>query len=249
MINPMDLTGKHVIITGASSGIGRATCIQASKLGAKVSLIARNEDRLRETISLMENNEHFYYVYDLNDVESIENLVKEIVEKNGTVDGLIHCAGFISDRPIKLDTYSAMKSMMQIHFFAFVELLRTLSLKKRMNDGASCIGVSSAASIKGNKAQGAYAAAKGAMNALIHPYAKELAKRKIRVNTIAFAMIETDMYKSFLDVGGNNDDLLREQYLGIIPVEYAANAICFLLSDASRYMTGGTLFYDAGILS
>ena len=113
----------------------------------------------------------------------------------------------------------------------------------------SCVGVSSTASTHGNKAQAAYSAAKGAMNAVVHPYAKELVSKGIRVNTIAFGMVETDMYRSFLDVGGNNNELLEKQYLGVIPVEYAANAICFLLSDASRYMTGGTLNYDAGYLS
>lgn len=87
------------------------------------------------------------------------------------------------------------------------------------------------------------------MNSIVHSFAKELAAREIRVNTIAFGMVDTDMYKGFLESGGNNEELLQDQYLGIIPPEYAGNAICFLLSDAGKYITGSTFNYDAGDLS
>ena len=246
----MNLTGKHIIITGASSGIGRAACIQASKLGAKVTLIARNESRLKETISLMDGNIHSFYSFDLNNLEEIENLVSLIVEKEGAIDGLVHCAGICFYTPIKFVTPNFVDEMAKIHFFAFVELMRAASLKKRTNNEASYIGVSSIAAFQGNKAQAAYSAVKAAMNGVVHSFAKELAyPRKIRVNTISFGMVETDMYTKFLEVGGNSERLFQEQYLGLIPVDYAGKAICFLLSDLSKYMTGGTLIYDAGRLS
>lgn len=245
----MDLSGKHIVVTGASSGIGRATCIQASKLGARISLIARNEDRLKETISLMEGDEHSYYVFDLNEIEGIDGLIARIVQDAGAIDGLVHCAGLGLNRPLKLAKPDFVEKMTIIHYFAFVELMRAASSRKRSNDGASYIGISSVAAVHGNKTQGIYSASKGAMNAVVHPFAKELAPRRIRVNTIAFGMVETEMYKGFLESGGNNDELLREQYLGIIPVEIAGNTICFLLSDAGKYITGGTLNYDAGALS
>lgn len=249
MINPMDLTGKHIVITGASTGIGRAACIQASKLGARVSLIARNEEKLQETISLMEGDEHKAFKFDLNEINQIDTTISSIVEQNGLIDGLVHCAGLGLNRPIKLAKPEFVEQVTRINYFAFVELLRSVSNKKRTNDGASYIGISSVAAVHGNKTQGVYSASKGAMNALVHAFAKELAPRKIRVNTIAFGMVETDMYKGFLESGGNNEELLQDQYLGIIPVEYAGNAICYLLSDASKYITGGTFNYDAGDLS
>ena len=249
MINPMDLTGKHIVVTGASSGIGRAACIQASKLGARVSLIARNRERLKETIDLMEGDGHISFPFDLNDIDEIDGTVRQIVERNGKIDGLVHCAGPGLFRPIKLAKPEYVLQMTQTHYFAFVELLRSVSDRKRSNCGASLIGISSVAASRGNKAQGIYAASKAAMNAVVHSFAKELSDRNIRVNTIAFGMVETDMYRTFLESGGNNEDLLQNQFLGLIPLEYAGNAICFLLSDASRYITGSTMNYDAGSLS
>ena len=249
MINPMDLTGKHIVVTGASAGIGRATCIQASKLGAKVSLIARNEEKLKETISLMDGTGHEYFPCDLSAIDSIDDRIAAIVEKEGPIDGLVHCAGLGLNRPLKLAKPEFVEQVTRLNYFAFVELIRAVTARKRANNGASLIGISSVAAVHGNKTQGVYSASKGAMNAVVHAFAKELAPREIRVNTIAFGMVETDMYKGFLESGGNNEELLQDQYLGIIPVEYAGNAICFLLSDVSKYITGGTLNYDAGDLS
>ena len=246
----MDLTGKHIVITGASAGIGRAASIQASRLGARVSLIARNEEKLRETLSLMEGEGHSAYPSDLSAIDQIDGLIASIAENGGAFDGLVHCAGLGNNRPLKLSKPDFVEQMTRINYFAFVELVRSASARKRTNDGASYLGISSTAAFQGGKTQGVYAASKGAINAAVHVFAKELAPRKIRVNAVAFGMVETDMYrKCFLDAGGNNDELLRGQYLGVIPVDYAAGAICFMLSDASKYMTGGTLKYDAGDLS
>lgn len=250
MINPMNLNGRHVVVTGASAGIGRSVAIQASKLGAKVSLIARNEERLKETLEMLEGGGHQTFSFDLMNVSEIEPLLKKIVEQNGPIDGLVHCAGLGGNRPIKFTKPALMEDMMRIHCFAFTELMRVASQKQNSNEGASYVGVSSVASVHGNKAQGAYAAAKNAMNGIIHPFAKELAAKSIRVNTIAFGMVDTEMYRrDFLEAGGNNEELLREQILGVIPVEYAGNAVCFLLSDTAKYITGSMFQYDAGALS
>ncbi len=249
MINPLDMTGKHIIVTGASAGIGRAASVQASKFGARVSLIARNEDKLNETISLMEGEGHSIYPFDLSNIDEIDKLVDMISEESGAIDGVVHCAGLGINRPIKLSKPDFVEDITKLNYFAFVELIRAASYRKRSNNGASYIGISSVAAYHGNKTQGVYSASKGAMNAVVHAFAKELASREIRVNTIAFGMVDTDMYKGFLESGGNNEELLKDQYLGIIPVEYAGNAICFLLSDMAKYITGATMNYDAGDLS
>lgn len=249
MINPMDLTGKHIVITGASSGIGRAASIQASKLGAHVTLIARNEEKLNETVSLMSGDMHNIVPADLTEIDKIDGLIADISERFGAIDGLVHCAGLGLNRPIKLAKPEFVEQVTRLNYFAFVELIRAAASRKRSNNGASYIGISSVAAVHGNKTQGVYSASKGAMNSIVHSFAKELAAREIRVNTIAFGMVDTDMYKGFLESGGNNEELLQDQYLGIIPPEYAGNAICFLLSDAGKYITGSTFNYDAGDLS
>ena len=246
MINPMDLSNKHIIITGASSGIGRACAIQASRLGAKVSLIARNQDKLVETINLMEDqNKHAYYCFDLNNTEDIETLIKNIIAEQGTVYGLCHAAGIATPRPLKLSKPNYVSKMFSVHVFAFAELVRVLSLRHNLNEGASLVGISSVAAERGNTAQEIYGAAKGAMNSFLKPAAKELASRKIRINNVAYGGVDTEMYQEFLANGGN-EEVIKQQYLGIIDTESAANVVMFLLSDASKFITGAVLPVYAG---
>lgn len=246
MINPMGLSNKHIIITGASSGIGRACAIQASRLGAKVTIIARSEDKLMETINLMEgSSKHTYYVFDLHHIEEIESLIKKIVTEQGAFDGLCHAAGIANPRTLKFSTPQYVNKMFNIHIFAFVELVRALSLKRNLNDSASLVGISSVAAERGNTAQAIYGAAKGAMNSFIKPSAKELAKRKIRINNVAYGIVNTKMYQDFLETGGD-EEVIKQQYLGLIDTETAANAVMFLLSDASKFTTGSIIPVYAG---
>lgn len=246
MINPMDLTGKHVIITGGSSGIGQQCAIQASHLGAKVTLIARNEERLRGTIQLMEYPENqSYYVADLNETDKISQLVETIIAQRGAVDGFCHAAGIGTIRMLKASKTRYVENMFRIHTFAFIELVRCLSLRTNLNDGASLVGISSVAGEKGDMAQGVYAAAKASMNSFIQPVAHELSTRRIRINTVAYAMVDTPLCQEFMEIG-NSAEALKRQYLGIIDVQSAANAVMFLLSDACRFITGEVLPVYAG---
>ena len=246
MIQPMDLTGKHIVITGGSSGIGRQCAIQASKLGAKVTLIARREDKLKETIQQMERpEEQAYYVFDLSETDQIESFVKKIITQRGAVDGFCHAAGIATVRMLKVSKPSYVEKMFRIHMYAFVELLRCLSLRNNLNNGASLIGISSAAGEKGNPSQGIYGAAKASMNGLVIPIAQELAPRGIRINTVAYAMVDTEMYQNFLDYS-SDPVIMKRQSLGIIDVESASNAVMFLLSDACKYITGAVLPVYAG---
>lgn len=248
MINPMDLTGKHVLITGASSGIGRATAVLAGGLGARVSLVARREEQLQETLAQLEGSGHRLYPQDITLLDELEPLVKKIVADGGPLDGFVHCAGIGHNRPASVTKPEFVQQIMAASFFAFAEFLRVLSKKKNSSEGASFVGVSSVAAIRGDKAQGAYAAAKAAMNGLIHPYAKEFSARRIRLNTVAFGMVDTELYQSFLREGGT-DELLDGQYMGVGSREDAANVIVYLLSGASRFITGTTLVADGGYLS
>ena len=248
MINPMGLPGEIVLFTGASSGIGRETSILASRLGAKVTMIARNEERLQETQSQMEGIVHKAYSFDLNQLDQIENMVKQIVSEQGPVDGFAHCAGISPIRPLTLTKTDFLDSVMKINFYSFVELLRILGKRRYSNDRASLVAISSVAGRKGAKTQNAYAASKAAIEGIISSAAKELAERSIRVNATVFGMIRTNMYQSFLDAGGEDSSLVG-QYLGIGETSDAAYAILFLLSDASKFITGTTLVADGGYLA
>ena len=246
MINPMNLSGKHILITGGSSGIGRACAIQASKLGAKVTIIARDEEKLKETILLMDFPEkHAYYCVNLSNIEGISEIIKNIIAERGSVDGFCHAAGLGNGRVLKLSKPKYVETMFKIHIFAFIECIRVLALNKNLNEGASIVGISSVGAEKGNTTQGVYGAAKGAMNSFVKPVAKELSYRKIRVNNVAFAMVDTPMYQEFVDAGGDIQ-VADRQYLGIIDVEAAANSVMFLISDASAFMTGEVLPVYAG---
>jgi NAD(P)-dependent dehydrogenase (short-subunit alcohol dehydrogenase family) len=243
-----NLENRHLLVTGASSGIGRATSVLLSQLGARVSLLARRQIELNNTISSMAGNGHAIFPCDLSNLDSIFPCVEEIVSFMGPLDGLVHCAGQTRNRPLNMTKPDFASTMMTINFNAFLELVRTATKKKLVNDGASIVGVSSVASIGGGKAQTAYAASKAAMNGIIPPLAKELAPRRIRINAVAFGMINTKMFDYFKD-GGNTAHLLERQYLGIGNPDDAAKIISFLLSDYSILITGSILIADCGYLS
>lgn len=249
MINPMDLTGKHYLVTGASSGLGRETCIALSKLGAIVSLTARNEKKLAGTRSRMSGINHEGYPFDVNHIEGIEELIKRMVNRNGKLDGYVHCAGIGTVKPLSMTKYDFMQEMMRVHVLSFVEFSRIITKKKFSNDAGSIVAVSSAGTRHSDKGKTAYAAAKGALDAVVRPLAIELGEtRKIRVNTVNPCWIKTDMYYEFIREFGQEqmDETLDGYVLGVAEPSEIANVIAFLLSEASSKITGQNICVDSG---
>ncbi|MDO5111447.1 MAG: SDR family oxidoreductase [Clostridia bacterium] len=247
------LAGKHILVTGASSGIGRAVALRLDALGARVTLLARSEERLKETLACMQGGEHAFFCYDLSDVEGIEALIKEIVAARGKLDGMMYCAGDCLRAPLAVCKPAAVRESMQINYFAFVEMLRCVSKSKSCNSGASFVAMSSDSSMKGEKCLLTLSAGKAAMNSAVRCAAKELAPKKIRVNAIVTAFIGgTRMIGTTLENFGEehvHSFFAENQPLGEGKPEYIADAAAFLLSDAAQFITGAIMVVDGGYLA
>ena len=249
MINPMDLTGNHYVVTGASSGLGRQTCITLSQLGAKISLVSRNENKLKETVSMMEGTGHMVFPFDVTEIESIEVLIKSIVDNNGKINGYVHAAGISTPKPLSMTKYDYLLNMMIIHLFSFIEFVRIIGKKKFSEDGSSIVAVSSASTIRADKGKVAYNATKGALDRAVRPIAIELGEsRQFRVNTVNPGWIKTNMYYEFIQKFGQErmDEIIQTHLLGPAESVDVANTIAFLLSDASRMITGQNIVIDSG---
>ena len=248
--NPLSLNNKKFLITGGSSGIGRATAIYISKLGAKVVLTGRNEERLKDALCQLEGNGHSYIVFDLMNLDRIEEIFKTATNDGVKLNGLIHSAGVPCVMPLRNLTPNALQECFTNDYFCFVELVRQYSKTKYCNEG-SIVAISSVTSIKPVIGELGYCTAKAALNSAIECMAIELAKKHIRVNGILAGNIMTEMTeKSFL-LYGNKELKNNEVEQSLIgrwgtPDDIAA-ACAFLLSDMSSFTTASLLNSGGGV--
>ena len=242
MFNPFSLEGKVILVTGASSGIGRAVAIECSKSGAIVYLTARNNERLQETLSQMSGGNHKIIAADLTKQEDVAHLA-ESVEK---LDGIVLNSG-INDKSIikKLDGDFIIK-MMDTNFSGPAMLIQSLLKNKKINKLASVVFMSSISAFYPSVSNALYAASKAAVNQFAKVLALEVLTLKARVNCIQPAFVETEMIKKYtLD---NVIDEIRANYpLGrFARPEEIAYAVIYYLSDASQLVTGTSLVIDGG---
>ncbi len=251
MINPMDLSGKNVLVTGASSGIGKGIAIFLSKVGANIIMVARNEEKLKETYNELEPGNHSYYKIDLNNLNEIEGMIDNVCSKGRKLNGIVHSAGISRTIPLQYLKQDDLKSIMSINFYSFVELVKHFS-KSKYNNGGSIVAISSISSKVGARGLAAYCASKGALDSAIRSMALELAPKKIRINSVAPGMIKTQIYDGLLELVNNNDfetNLKKRQIMGLGEPEDVASATAFLLSDASKFITGTSMIVDGGYLT
>lgn len=249
MYNPYSLEGKTILVTGASSGIGRATAIECSKLGGTLVITARNEERLKATFDELDNSfgqVHQMLLADMSSVNDIENLVSSLP----LLDGLSSNAGMaIGNKPIKFINEDEMLMMMQINAFSHVSLTKLLSKKKKLNKNSSCVFTVSIGGIKSCVSGSAlYGMTKGALDAFVRYAAIEMAPRGIRCNSICPGMIETPLTAPTGSV--TEEDMQKDAASYLLKrygqPEEVARAIAFLISDASSFITGTSLIVDGG---
>ena len=221
-------------------------------MGANVSLVARNSDNLKDTLNMLEGEGHAVYPFDLKNVENIEEAVKEIILQQGILDGLVHCAGVCTMRPILMTKNDFLHDMMLINFYSFIELIRVISKKKNHSSNTSIVGISSVTANHGLKSLAAYCSSKGAMDASVRALAVELSDKRIRVNNVKPSFVKTKMSTAYSKLTSEeifNSNVLSRQYMGLGEPIDIANAVAFLLSDASKFITGTGLVVDGGYLS
>lgn len=240
------LSGKTILVTGASSGIGREVAVQCALGGATVLITARNENRLNDTLALLNGKLHKLFVCDLLKTEEI----KKLCELLPVIDGVVHCAGVVKPYPIAFLTSEKVSETMSANFHSVVELTTALFKSKKVNRGASMVFMSSISGQHPHKGGSMYAASKAAVEAFSKTVALEYAQKGIRSNCISPAMVKTPMFDEA--VAGMSTDSMNEHIakypLGVgFPID-VANAVVFLLSPASRWITGINLIMDGGLL-
>lgn len=243
--NPFSLKGKKILVTGASSGIGQATAIVCSRLGAQVYILARNEDRLNDTLAETEGEGHRKYIIELTDSDAVKSLVKEI----GEIDGAVLCAGKGDTTPTQFGSKKRLAELFDINFFSQIELISALLKKKCLKRGSSVVGISSVAGYNNvSLGNGGYGATKAAFLRWIKYLAKEYLPKGIRFNALCPGMVETPLIQS----GTFDDDQLKKDASRYIYGRYGkpeeiAYAAAYFLSDASVWVTGTQLVLDGGV--
>ncbi len=241
--SPFSLAGKTVLVTGASSGIGRAVAVCCAQMGASVVLTARNRAKLEGTLSLMLPGKHELVCADLTQQEELERLVSSCPP----LDGVVHCAGLGSRVPCKLLTQEGLQQVMRVNFEAPVLLQGALLARKLVRAGASIAFIASRAAHFPSVGNAAYSASKGALESYARCLALELAPRKVRVNCVCPAMVWTDLILQ----DGVDREQLEEAQLKYPLKRYGqpediAYLVVFLLSAASSWMTGSSIDITGG---
>ena len=241
MKTPFDLTGKTILVTGASSGIGRQTCISIANMGGKIIASGRNEERLKETITMLPEDNHKMFKADLTKTSEIEKMVNDLDK----INGVVHCAGIVKLLPMKFYTKEYLREFNEINYEAPVLLTKTLHKKRKILNNSSIIFISSIMSQAGIIGNGLYSGTKGALVAITKVIALELAAKNIRVNCISPGMVKTLLIDD-LTFEKEIEKRIKLHPLGIGTPEDVANACVYLLSDASRWITGTNLIIDGG---
>lgn len=244
------LNDRIIAVTGASSGIGQATAIALSKAGAKVACCGRNAEKLERVRSSLSGSGHASYVFDSNELSTIEDTVALIVKEMGRLSGLVHAAGVSSVQLLRDIDFHSVEEMFRINYLAFMAFAQAVCRKTNHTAGqTSIVGISSLAALSPDPGLSAYASSKAALNASIAALGREYASRGIRFNAVCPSYVNTPMnqgMKANIGEDAFNERIKKSMPLGMIEPEDIAASVIFLLSDTSRRITGTALTIDSG---
>ncbi len=241
--NPFSLSGKTVLITGASSGIGQETAIECSRMGARVIITGRNQERLQNTFNQLEGEGHLQVLADINN----EDDILRFVEICPSVDGLVNNAGRGKSKPVQFIKKEDLQDVFDTNLFGIALLTKSLLKKKKISSGASFVFTSSISAYVSAPGLAIYASSKAAVTAYMRTCALELGAKGIRSNAVLPGMVETKLINS-----GTYTEEDKQSDLNLYPLgrygspSDVAYAIVYLLSDASKWMTGSELIIDGG---
>ncbi len=244
----MDLSGLTFLVTGASSGLGLAIAVGAAQLGAKVVLVARDAVRLDAARAALPGGGHASEAFDLSQIDAIPSWMRELAQRHGVFHGLVHSAGVLTTKPLRMQTGADWETAMRINVAAAAALVKGFRQKGVVAGTGSVVLLSSVMALAGQPGQTLYSATKGALVAMARSMALELARENIRVNCVAPAVVITGMSAQL------QQNVSPEQFaaitamhpLGLGQPEDVAHAATFLLSSAARWITGTTLTVDGG---
>jgi NAD(P)-dependent dehydrogenase (short-subunit alcohol dehydrogenase family) len=247
--NPFNLVGRRVLVTGASSGIGRATSVLLASLGAELVCLGRDEARLAETTSALAPGKHVTVKFDLTDADGIAPLLSRLATAGGPLAGVVHSAGIQRAAPLRI--VKSRDFVDQFNVNSLSAAMLTAAIGKRgvaTPAGCSVVLIGSVMSVLGAAGLSAYCASKGALVGLTRAAALELAPAQIRVNAILPGVVDTEMSRKHLAQLGEEhvQNVQRMHPLGIGSADDVAGSVAFLLSDAARWITGSCLTVDGG---
>lgn len=241
--NPFSLDGKTILITGASSGIGKRTSIECALMGAKLIICGRNEERLQDTLSKLEGSGHQMFVGDLTSDIVLSSFIDELPP----LDGVFFCAGVTDTTLTKFISHDKIERVFNINIESPMLMTKWLVKKKKLNASASLVYMSSLGAEEVTKGLGIYAASKAALNSFMRSVANELSVRKIRANSIMPMMVQTELVENITVLTKEDIAIDEAKYpLGYGKPEDVAYAAIYLLSDASKWVTGSVLRMDGG---